>query len=412
MIKFILPTVSLILLATNVFSASVDWHEKLQTNLETPIPSLNELRVKYPILDNHDNHYDYSWNLGNRFDEAFRGIIKSYGSSEKRLKPDHEENLLEMISIMPKETYPYIGPYLHTVPGMSEKILNLPGIKETKNQFPQQIGKRFQNMEGLEFLSPSLYYILMPEEWTQSNKVIEKPFPTTRPPKADYNEDFFVSVQKLMKPTDYSPKNKEAPKLSRSDLRTISPTPNSLVTGSDIKAFLHTLPALHQLTSNPYLVSELFEAGRLLEKWENDNNIGVPLPVLKDLVNPCARLVQKFRLIGKEQELAKITSIQGFNTNEWAYTCDKAVKAYRTAQMSGATALTISTYKKDLFANEVKKLPAKQAQNMELIMQGVIEMYDAPLSDTIEARKIYEEMRKTFLDIGGRIVGIPVDIFD
>ena len=178
MIKAILPFVSTLLLSTSIWAAPLDWKDKLQTDLETPLPNLTELQTKYPIIDNHDNHYDYSWNLGTKFDSAFKEIIKSYGTSEKRLKPDHEENLLEMISMMPKETYPYIGPFMHTVPGMSEKILNLPGIKETKNQFPKQIAKRFQNIEGLEFLSPSLYYILMPEEITQNRKYIEKPYPT------------------------------------------------------------------------------------------------------------------------------------------------------------------------------------------------------------------------------------------
>ena len=103
---------------------------------------------------------------------------------------------------------------------------------------------------------------------------------------------------------------------------------------------------------------------------------------------------------------------QGFNTIEWAYTCDKAIKAYRTAQMSSSTATTLRVYQKNLFANEINKLPPKQKDNMELITQSVLEMYDAPLTDTIEARKIYEDMRKTFVKNGGRIVGIPVDILD
>jgi len=411
MIKSILSFFSTFLLSSSILAAPSDWKEKLQTDLETPLPKLSELQMKYPMIDNHDNHYDYSWNLGTKFDTAFKEIIKSYGTSEKRLKPDHEENLLEMISMMPKETYPYIGPYLHTVPGMSEKILNLPGIKETKNQFPKQIAKRFQNMEGLEFLSPSLYYILMPEEITENRKYIEKPHPTSRPPKVKFDEEFFTGIQKLVLPSSYNPKNNEETKLSRSELRTISPTKNSLVTGSDIGAFLNTLPELHKLTANPYFATELFEAGRLLEQWENDTGTGVPLPLLKDLINPCARLVQKFRLTGKEQELAAIVSKQGFNTTEWAYTCDKSIKAYRTARMSRATATSLRIYKKNLFAGEISKLSTKHKDNMELISQAVIEMYDAPLSDTIEARKIYDKMQKSFLEVGGRIINIPIDIF-
>ena len=49
---------------------------------------------------------------------------------------------------------------------------------------------------------------------------------------------------------------------------------------------------------------------------------------------------------------------------------------------------------------------------MELISQGVIEMYEAPLSDTIEAEKIYMEIQKTFRTISGRIAGIPINILD
>ena len=412
MIKAILPFLSTFVISTSLWAAPSDWKDKLQTDLETPLPNLTELQTKYPIIDNHDNHYDYSWNIGTKFDIAFKEIIKSYGTSEKRLKPDHEENLQDMISMMPKETYPYIGPFMHTVPGMSEKILNLPGIKETKNQFPKQIAKRFQNMEGLEFLSPSLYYILMPEEITRNRKYIEKPYPTSRPPKVEYDEEFFTAIEKLVSLSSYNPKNKDEAKLSRSELRTISPTKNSLVTGSDISAFLNTLPEIHKLTANPYLATELFAAGRLLEQWENDNGTGVPLPVLKDLINPCARLVQKFRLTGKEQELAAIVAQQGFNTTEWAYTCDKSIKAYRTARMSGSTAAGLRIYKKNLFASEINKLPQKHKDNMELISQAVIEMYDAPLSDTIEARKIYDKMRKSFLEVGGRIMNIPIDILD
>jgi len=412
MIKSFLPILCGCLLSTIAYAAPADWHKKLQTDLETALPSLSELQTRYPIVSNHDNHYDYSWNIGNTFDGAFRQIIKSYGLSEKRLKPDHEEHLLEMINMMPKETYPYIGPYLHTVPGMSEKILNLPGIKETKNQFPKQIAKRFQNIDGLEFLSPSLYFILMPEEIINNRKFIEKPIPTTRPPKSEYNEKFFAGIQKLIPPTDYSPKHKKSPSLTRSDLRTIAPTKNSLVTGSDIQAFLHTLPALKTLNSDVYLLSEIFEAGRLLEMWENDTGTGVPLTALKDLVSPCSRLVQKFRLIGKEKDLAKIVSSQGFNTTEWAYTCDKAIRAYRTAKMSQATAATLSLYKKNLYNHEIQKLPEKHRNNMELIIQGILEMYEAPLSDTIEARKIYDKMQKSFSEVNGRIAGIPIDVLD
>ena len=92
-------------------AAVTDYRQFFRVDLSEPLPSISELKQKYPLDDVYDKHYDYSWNIGNRFDQAFREIIKSYGTSEKRLKPEYEERLLDMLAMMPKETYQYIGPY-------------------------------------------------------------------------------------------------------------------------------------------------------------------------------------------------------------------------------------------------------------------------------------------------------------
>ena len=66
--------------------------------------------------------------------------------------------MLEQLKNTPKEYYPYIGPYLHTIPGISEKVLNLPGIKETKTGFRKRIAPQLADIENLEFMSPALYF--------------------------------------------------------------------------------------------------------------------------------------------------------------------------------------------------------------------------------------------------------------
>ena len=396
-----------------VASAAVsDYHQNFRVNLEDPLPSLAELTEKYPTEDIYDKHYDYSWNIGNRFDQAFREIIKSYGTSEKRIKPEYEDRLLDMLALMPKETYQYIGPYLHTVPGMSEKILNLPGIKETKNRFPDRIDERFRNIAGLEFLSPSLYFMLMPEAWPEHRQIIENPLPTNRPPKAPYDQKFYDGLQKIVSPEDYNPQQNKAKTFSRSQLRTLRPTADSLVTAADIKAVGATIPKIAKLGSDPYLQSDLFLAGRLLDKWENDEGKGIPLAILKDLVNPCSRLVQKFRILGRESELASIVAEQGFTLNEWGYSCDNAIRAYRTAQMSPSTSMALSAYRRNLHAPYLKDLPPQLAEQQQIIMQSFIEMYNAPLSDTLEAKKVHRELEKTFRQSGGNLIGIPFDIME
>ena len=393
-------------------AAVTDYRQFFRVDLSEPLPSISELKQKYPLDDVYDKHYDYSWNIGNRFDQAFREIIKSYGTSEKRLKPEYEERLLDMLAMMPKETYQYIGPYLHTVPGMSEKILNLPGIKETKNRFPDRIDERFRNIAGLEFLSPSLYFMLMPEAWPEHRQIIENPLPSNRAPKAPYDQKFFDGLQKLVSPADYISQPHKGKQLSRSQLRTLRPTADSLVTAADIKAVGATIPPINKLTNDPYLQSDLFLAGRLLDKWENEQGKGIPLVVLKDLVNPCSRLVQKFRILGREAELAAIVAEQGFTLNEWGYSCDNAIRAYRTAQMSRSTSVALSAYRRNLQAPYLKKLPEKIAEQQAIILQSFVEMYNAPLSDTLEAQKVHRELEKIFRENGNNLVGIPFDIME
>ena len=53
---------------------------------------------------------------------------------------------------MPPQMYEYIGPYLHTVPGIPEKVLNMPGIKETKNKFPSRIAPQLADIEDIEMI--------------------------------------------------------------------------------------------------------------------------------------------------------------------------------------------------------------------------------------------------------------------
>lgn len=410
--KYLLVVLLSLILSTAAWADNTDYRQYFRVDLEEPLPSLAELSQKYKTEDIYDKHYNYSWNIGNRFDQAFREIIKSYGTSEKRLKPEYEERLLDMLAMMPKETYQYIGPYLHTVPGMSEKILNLPGIKETKNRFPDRIDERFRNIAGLEFLSPSLYFMLMPEAWPEHRQIIEQPFPTSRPPKSTYDEKFFDGLQQLVPTTKYTNSDNGSAPISRSNLRTIRLTANSLVTAADIKAVSKTLPAISKLGSDPYLQSDLFLAGRLLDKWENEQGKGIPLALLKDLINPCSRLVQKFRILGRENELAAIVAKQGFTLNEWGYTCDKAIRAYRTSQMSQATAVALNSYRRQLYKPFLKDLPPKQAEQQEIIMQSFVEMYNAPLSDTLEAQKIHRELTKTFRESGNNLIGIPFDIME
>lgn len=409
----LLIILSFIICGGAIAASPADYKKYFEIDLDTPLPSLDEIKEKNKTEDILQRFYDYSWNVGRTFDNLANKLIVSYGNSEKRLKPRHEDMILEMLQNMPKETWEYIGPYLHQVPGMSEKVLNLPGIKETKNRFPTRIAPELQNIEGLEFLSPSLYFILMPEAWPSHIKIVEDPMRDIRTstPKAPYRPEFFANLEKVLPFDNFNPQATPSKKITRSDLRTVSPTKDSLITLTDIKAVARTLEKVSKLGEEEDLIYNLLTTGLLLDSWDAGDE-DISLIALKDLANPCSRLVQKFRLLGQESKLALAVSEEGFTTTEWGYTCDKTIRAYRASQMSRATALSLIAYKNDVGKKYLDSMPEKTAKRQRLLMQAAIQMYQAPFSDIIEARKYHKELEETFKKMNYFLLGNSIRVLE
>lgn len=389
-----------------------DYADTYKINLEEQkLPLLSELEKSFNRENTlYDTHYTSVFDLGDEFDRGFYDVLAPYGISEKRLKWDNEDLLLAVIRSLPPETYPYIGPMLFTVPNMSEKILNLPGIKETKNQFPERIAPQLRDIEDLEFLSPGLYFLLMPEIWPKNAQKIEYPQSVRMHPKVVYDENFYAALKKLVRPEKFMADGTYEEPL-RSQMRTIFPDADTLLTLKDIEAFSRTLGPVQDWVlrrDNRYLFS------RLLSLWEtydqqNPNN-KVPVPGLKDMVNPCARLVQKATILGKELELAKLVSGEGFTLNEWAYTCDKTIKAYRLSVIPSYMVQAIKGYKRGTHDNLIQKLSPEMQKMRYATMQAIIEMYNAPLNDVAEVRKARKLLAPQWQKYDFKVFGTPLSL--
>ena len=146
-----------LVLVGQCFAFDRDLSKYFEVDLDAPLPDISALKKEYASKTAiYKPRYILGYELGKGFDPVWKGVINTYGTSEKRLKSVGEDDLFDMIVSLPKEMYPYIGPFLHSTPNISEKILNLPGIKETKNKFPERIAPQLQDIEDLEFLSPYL----------------------------------------------------------------------------------------------------------------------------------------------------------------------------------------------------------------------------------------------------------------
>ena len=379
-----------------------------------PLPKYEDLQQKYIIeRRRYNRRYEYYWGIGNLFDNVFRATITDYGSSERRIRHEHEEDLLDMLSLIPKEYYQYIGPYLHTVPNMPEKVLNMPGIKETKNKFPTRIAPQLAGIEDLEFLSPYLYYLLMPEMWPENRIPQEMPVMKKSSPKVEYDEKLYQKIRTLVPEDEFIPGAKPEVKVGNSDLRTIHPDVNSPLTSADIKAFARTLPKVYAIGENIYTMGRIYGAGNLLDIWEIENNIGLPMNSLKDIVNPCQRLVQKLRLAGLETNLRMAVGGEGFSPEEWAYTCDKTIKAYRMGMIRSGTLASIKAFQNGAYDEYLEEtLGGKKADLQFATMQAMVEMYKAPLNDILEVRKNRKLLKKEFEAGKYRILGQPISVLN
>ena len=398
------------LLSNDCLAAISDFAEYFDVDMEKDtLPTIEELNKTIEKYDEYNKKYNNYYDLVGEFDRDFYITISTYGMQEKRIKGESEDFYIEFLSLIPKKYYQYLGPQLFEVPNMSEKILNLPGIKETKNQFPTRIAEQVKDIEDLEFLSPHLYFLLMPEAWPGYKEDIEYPQMTRYYPKIRYNKDFYESIKKIVKPEKFMPGYKDDGKKTKSDLRTLKPTKDSLLTSADIKAFISTIDAVDNWSNDPQNKFLLSQATILWSTYEREDEVGKYVPSgIMDLVHPCYRLAQKARILGKERELAMLVANEGFTLNEWAYTCDKTIKAHRVANVRTGVVQALREYQKGIYDDETYGLSTYTRNIRFATMQSIIQAHKAPLNDVIEYKKNRKEFEEKLKKHGFMLFGYPI----
>ena len=407
---------SFFLMITEVQAKAEDFASYFEVDMNIPLPNLDEYIKKLNSTEEiYDRGYISRFNVGNKFKQDFSRTIKMYGLSEKRLKTNYEDDLLEVISWLPKESYQYIGPMLHEVPGMSEKILNLPGIKETKNQFPTNIAEPFKNMEDMEYMSPALYFLLMPEIWDRDMPE-DLDEPQTQPVrKKKVSAELPDYLKKLINMPVKAKETKSTPKqptdiAQRLGLRTVNPSLISTLTSKDVEAFIPTIDMVMSwgMENNMQNYIQLMAGEALLNMWEQDQHIDLPQNDLKDAVNPCQRLVLKTRFAGLYESFAKMLAPQGFSPEEWAYTCDRTIKAFRVAESNLNVAYAVRFHRQGYYNQYIEKLPEKWRNEMYATEEAIIKMFTAKIEDIAAVRPLKNDILKKVTKIRGVMLTAPI----
>lgn len=397
-------------LSFSALAQNIDYHKYFEVDLDAPVPNLKELqREMQKAYAIYEPRYVLSWDMGRAFDNVWRYVITTYGTSEKRIRAAGEEDLTEMILSLPKEFYPYIGPFLHSAPGIPEKILNLPGIKETKNKFPERIAPQLADVDDLEFLSPYLYILLMPEMWPENNENIETPrLRKAKAPKVAYTPEFYANLSKEIASGGFGGSNITNEQNLKDNLRTIRPTATSPLSTSDIEAFTNTLDGVLAFSTldNKF---KLITAGNLLDYYEAKNGTALDMNTLKDIVNPCQRLALKIKWAGLETEFLKIVAKEGFDLKEWAFTCDKTIKAYRTINISDAKLASLQSYKRGLYDAHLRSLSPKWRSRQRATMEGFWEMYRTNDNDVRQVMKNESTVKEKLMPFGSLMLTSPLN---
>ncbi|MDD4556727.1 MAG: hypothetical protein PHE89_05330 [Alphaproteobacteria bacterium] len=389
--------------------AKDDYSALLKVDLSDELPTMEDLEKLAENDDDYDWKYDYHWNIGSAFDKVLKKTISTYGSSDVRVKKALEDELEIVLKSIPESHYQYVGPYLHQVPGIPEKILNMPGIKETKNKFPTRIAKELEDIEDLEFLSPYLYYVLMPEAWPSYYETIEQPMPVKvkRQKPTKYNPSFFAKIRQLVPAENYYSGAKVELPLS-SKLRSLEVTATSPLSMADAKAFTATLDDVKAWGAKSDHFLKIMQTGFLLEAWEAKEGRELPVAQFRSIVNPCQRLVQKIKIAKLDKEFLKVVSKKGFTPDSWAYTCDKTIKAYRVANVHPAYLATISAYVRGDYDELFEAYDPKTKAIQHSLMQAIVLMHQAPMHDVMEIKNENESFYRDFLKVRKSIIDVPI----
>lgn len=415
MLKKVLFFVCALFFSLNVYAKTSDFDKYFKVDMKMELPDFKEYIKKIMSTNNlYDKKYRSRMDMGKKFNKEFSQTIKFYGLSEGRLKNNYEDDLLEVLSWMPKETYQYIGPMLHQVPGMSEKILNLPGIKETKDKFPEKVADTMKAIEDIEFLSPALYFLLMPEIWEDNEDVVlDEPeeIPVKKPRVEIELPDFMK--EKIGLPVA-KPKPVKASKSKKivtgRNLRTVSPSLVSPLTTKDAEAFITTIDEIVDWgeKDNYRVYSQIILSEHVLDMWEQENGTALHQNTLKDVVNPCQRMVIKIRLAGLYNEFRGILAKHGYTPEEWAYVGDKTIKAFRVAYSTPEMANAVKYHRRGYYDEYIERLPEKWKKEMYANGATIIKMYSVFKEDVEAVKPLKETINEKFVKNKGVILSSPI----
>ncbi|MCQ2915086.1 MAG: hypothetical protein MJ247_07850 [Alphaproteobacteria bacterium] len=341
-------------------------------------------------------------------------LESSYPGGSAQMMADHdkiENDMYELIISLPKETYQYIGPFINDVPYMSERILNIPGIKETKGKFPTRIApqmKEYAKVHG-KYMSKYLYICLMPEAWQQMKYEEEEPEPEyTRIVTLDGNvtaNDFFkienISLFNKFKPKTYKEfLNSKAtnPKEKRTANKKIND--KTSLNSKDIEASIKTLKD----------VKEFIGDNKFDKIHSHLRNFPLTREELMDEMDkPLQSFIRKMEKLPEYEKLKQIIESNGFTIDTWVKTTEKIIKAYRVATITPSLSLNVANWRKyKEMPPTLKLLPEKDQKIAWNSLKLFVNLYSSTKENVAAIQNYKEQIKKELYSKDTFVLETPI----
>lgn len=319
-----------------------------------------------------------------------------------------EDQLYDLIIKMPPLYYQYIGPFLHDAAYAPERILNIPGIKETKDTFPTRIAPQMQEYVKKygKHMSKHYYLLLMPEAWerpkkeNQYLKSFEDEIPLDGIPRIKRHVYSLLDASPMPDPKKYQ-NGSALKKIVRPQTPKEQVTATSPLTEGDVEAALASFETINAaMGTNRF--DDFHSALRRKASGE--------MALMEELRNPFKMTAEKIQTLPEAKKFAEAVAKHGFTIEGWGYTVDKILKARRVATMSPTTAYAVADYRK-----YKKKLPPEfegydpyaKAMAWESL-KVFVDMYTSPKENVLAVKNYGDKIRKVFTARDSMILEAPV----
>ena len=110
-------------------------------------------------------------------------------------------------------------------------------------------------------------------------------------------------------------------------------------------------------------------------------------------------------------EFQQIIGKEAFGLDDWAYTCDKTLKAYRVVSQNNAYVTTLNILKKGYFNKMIDQYgyyTPQEKQTQQYFIEAVIQMFSSNYEDIKAVRPFKNEIYQKLLQTGSVFLGTPI----